>query len=124
MRTKGSNRSCDWEAFDVVSYLKDNYVEPKPVDQVILRRLVSFHSSLGRGGTCIEIGCGPNLYPVLAGLAYRDSIVLSDVSQSNLKYLKQQIWSTLDPMWSTWQRHLPRYRWILRSEGRCRQAVA
>ena len=108
MQTDRSNDSCDWETFDATSYLNDNYLTSKPVDEVILSRLASFHRALGSGGTCIEIGCGPNLYPVLAGLPHRDAIVLSDVSHSNLSYLESQIWSSLDPMWESWQRQLQR----------------
>ena len=96
------NSDCDWETFRVVSYVNHNYGSRRAPDLIILERLVDFHRSLMPGGYGIEIGAGPNLYPVLATCGLRSKVVVTDVAHVNLQYLSSQIESTLMEPWRSW----------------------
>ena len=85
------NADFDWDSFDCNAYVDANYSTISNPDRVILQHLVEIHRRLPSGGNMIEIGAGPNLYPLLAASAYRSSIHVTDVSSSNLLYLQRHI---------------------------------
>ena len=104
---KAYNRDYDWEMFDPEPYVAENYAEPLAVDQKILKGLADFHESIPPGGTCIEIGAGPNLYPLLAGAKSRDKIIVTDISRRLLDYTQDTISGEgLGPIWGQWQEQL------------------
>ena len=96
------NSDYDWEQFRVVSYVNDNYGMRRAPDLIILECLVDFHRSLTPGGHGIEIGAGPNLYPILAACGIRSRVAVTDVAGVNLQYLSSQIESSLSEPWRSW----------------------
>ena len=86
-----SNLDCDWEQFNCDAYVSKNYSEISKPDRVILEHLIGLHRDLPLGGEMIEIGAGPNLYPLMAASVYRQSILVTDISEVNLRYLQHHI---------------------------------
>lgn len=97
------NLDCDWEQFDCDAYVFKNYSEVSSPDRVILEHLIDLHRELPVGGEMIEIGAGPNLYPLMAASRYRDNILVTDISDVNLRYLQHHIASPqAAPPWNRW----------------------
>jgi hypothetical protein len=97
------NADVPWDAFDPDEYIKRNYLEIQPVDRAILTRVRDhftdhFKKFGGRGGSGIDVGAGPNLYPALAMLPWCGRITLLERSESNLEYLRGQL-SGYDANW-------------------------
>ncbi|MFF3844346.1 SCO2525 family SAM-dependent methyltransferase [Streptomyces sp. NPDC002328] len=90
------NADVPWDDFDPDEYIKHNYLEIQAVDEEILSRVRDhfsdhFRASTDRGGSGIDVGAGPNLYPALAMLPWCDSITLLERSAQNLDYLRSQV---------------------------------
>ena len=102
-RSTQSNLDCDWDKFDCDAYVSKNYSEVSVPDRAILEQLIDIHGTLPPGGEMIEIGAGPNLYPLIAASIHRDRILVTDVSDTNLRYLQQHIAlpQTSEP-WNRW----------------------
>ena len=98
-----ANRDCNWEDFDCDAYVAKNYAKISQPDSAILEHLIDFHSRVPSGGSMVEIGAGPNLYPLMAGSIYRDSIHVTDVSTTNLRYLQRHMEvELLQQPWNQW----------------------
>lgn len=98
-----NSRSYDWEEFDSDSYVAENYNIISVPDRAILKFLVDCHKRYPLGGSMVEIGAGPNLYPLLAASVFRARIFITDISARNLQYLKCQINSeVLSGPWPNW----------------------
>ncbi len=93
----------DWEQFDPHIYINDNYSSIHDEDRQIIRRLVSFYSSLSSLHLALEIGIGPNLYPVMAMLPFVKKVEGIDFSISNLKYLRRQLEEPDDNWYKFWE---------------------
>lgn len=87
-----------WEKFDPYTYLEDNYSNIHEEDNLIIHELVNYYSSLPKLEMALEIGIGPNLYPVMAMLPIVRKIECIDYSAANITYLKKQL-KKLDANW-------------------------
>lgn len=101
MSQKITNIDIDWDAFDPRLYLQANYTSVLPPDAEILRRLVEFYRDNKPHGKFIEIGAGPNLYPILAALPYSDTIDALEHGTQNVHYLNRQFFG-IEPIWKQW----------------------
>lgn len=102
-----------WHAFDPDQYVADNYTEIAAEDRRILERLANQHLSMcGQQRRTIEVGAGPNLYPVMAASVSSRHVTLLELSQNNVDYLLRQV-DALSPHWMTYWHALvaldPRY---------------
>ena len=100
------NAQYDWESFGQQKYVKNNYDEALPPDKIILEQLTEFYAVAPVGGQHIEIGAGPNLYPLMAAAKHRDRIIVADIAASNLAYIQAQINSGLSDLWKRWHSRL------------------
>lgn len=101
MSQKITNIDIDWDAFDPRLYLQANYTSVLPPDAEILSHLVRFYHEHTPAGRFIEIGAGPNLYPILAALPYAQTVDVLEHGTQNVHYLNRQFFG-LDPMWRQW----------------------
>jgi hypothetical protein len=88
------NADVDWDAFDSSYYFEHNYGRLRPDDAEIIRLVTGFFSRhlTGRhGARAIDVGTGPNLYPALTMLPFAAEVVLLDRSQSNRRWLTDQL---------------------------------
>lgn len=81
----------DWDLFMPDIYIRSNYSTIHDEDKAIILRLLRFYKMLPKLEYALEIGVGPNLYPVMAMLPYIKKVVCMDISDTNIHYLTNQI---------------------------------
>lgn len=86
------NAEAPWDDFSPQAYWRRNYMEPQPEDLEIIDRVSNFFigafADRSRAQRAIDVGSGPNLYPALLMLPWTDQILLSDLSVSNVGWLR------------------------------------
>jgi hypothetical protein len=87
-----------WEKFDPEAYIKNNYSSIHEEDRLIIHHLAKFYSNLPQLELALEIGIGPNLYPVMAMLPLVEKVECLDFTPANIKYLRRQL-KKLDKNW-------------------------
>jgi hypothetical protein len=88
----------DWNKFDLVTYIKDNYSYIHYEDEQIIKYLIKFYSKHIKIKHGLDIGTGPNLYPIFTMLPIANRIESIDYNSSNVRYLQKQTY-TLDSNW-------------------------
>jgi NNMT/PNMT/TEMT family len=89
------NADAPWNKFSPYDYWRRNYCELQVEDQEIIRRVSHFFirafagRPLARRG--IDVGSGTNLYPALLMLPWTEQILLTDFSESNVRWLRGQL---------------------------------
>jgi len=81
----------NWDQFDPQAYIEDNYSSIHIEDREIISKLVAFYLSFPPVNLALEVGVGPNLYPIMAMLPYVDKVDCVDFSNSNLSFLRKQL---------------------------------
>lgn len=99
------NADAPWDVFSSDDYWRRNYRELQAEDQEIIRRVSHFFAfafadrlPAERG---IDVGSGTNLYPALLMLPWTKQILLTDHSESNISWLREQV-ADVTSEW-TWQ---------------------
>ena len=88
--------------YDADAYVNTFYNTILPPDRAILEFLAGWHKGLSLpGGKCIEVGAGPNLFPLMAAAPYRSSIHVTDVFGEALAYTQQAL--ATDELCHPWQ---------------------
>ena len=103
----GRDADLDRDRWPVPTYLAENYRELHRSDAAVIARHSAFYRGLAPGGVgrAVEVGAGPNLYPLFlaAGAARRIDAV--DRSAAGLAYLRRQLADGPDPTWLPfWER--------------------
>jgi NNMT/PNMT/TEMT family len=110
------NADVRWEDFPPQDYWGRNYKKMLPPDKVIIRLVGSFFRETFRDHArvqrAIDVGSGANLYPALLMLPWAEQILLTDYSESNVRWLRGQVMDD-DVAW-TWQ---PFWRELQALEG-------
>lgn len=90
-----STPDVDWQAFDPLRYLDANYRQVLDADRRICEFLAELYGSLAMSGRrslrVLDVGTGPNLYPLIAALPAAARIDCGDFSQANNTYLAQEL---------------------------------
>ena len=86
-----NNTPIPWDKFDPMQYVKDNYVDLHDEDRIILYLLSATYHQLPPLPLAVEVGVGPNLYPLMAMLPVVKKIEAIDYNPANLRYLKKQL---------------------------------
>jgi hypothetical protein len=95
------NADIDWESWPVEEYLAETYRELHPADAAI----IDHHSAFYRGipadslALSLELGAGPNLYPIMLACAASRRIDAVDKSAGNVEYLRRQLRDGPDESW-------------------------
>jgi hypothetical protein len=95
------NADLDWDRWPVASYLAENYRVLHVSDDAVITHHCAVYRDIAPAGLAraVEIGAGPNLYPLfLASGAARD-IDAVDRSAAGLGYLREQLTRGPDPSW-------------------------
>jgi hypothetical protein len=94
-RNELQNADAPWNTFSSHDYWRRNYRELQAEDQEIIRRVSNFfigafaHRPPAQRG--IDVGSGTNLYPALLMLPWTEQILLTDYSESNISWLREQL---------------------------------
>jgi hypothetical protein len=101
------NADPDWDRWPVPVYLAENYRDLHASDDAV----IVHHSALYRGlardslDRAVEIGAGPNLYPLFLASGAARHIDAVDRSGAGLAYLRRQLADGPEPSWAPfWQR--------------------
>lgn len=89
------NADAPWNTFSSQDYWKRNYGKLQAEDQEIIRRVGRFFirafADRPRGRQAVDVGSGSNLYPALLMLPWTEQILLTDFSETNVRWLRDQI---------------------------------
>lgn len=95
------NADADWDSWPVPTYLAENYRALHRCDELVIAHHSALYRALPAGGVerAVELGAGPNLYPLflLSGVAARVDAV--ERSASGLAYLRRQLADGPDASW-------------------------
>lgn len=110
MPDKLRNHDVDWDQWPVGDYLDEIYRKLHPSDDMIIQHHSEFYRGLAPDSidVSLELGSGPNLYPLMVTAAVSRRIEVVEPSTASLAYLHQQLTDGPDATW------LPFYE-------RCRQ---
>lgn len=85
-------QSAQWDTFNPYVYVANNYQTIHDEDRVILDVILPYiRRNISQSCRVLDIGTGPNLYPVIALLPYSRRIDCLEYSRSNVRYLLDQI---------------------------------
>ncbi len=114
-----------WELFDPEIYVRDNYVDLHDEDRRIIDILVPyFEKKLSGGCRVLDIGTGPNLYPLMAISPYASTIDCLEISSRNIDFLTRQLHKP-SVYWNAFSAYMSslNIRYKKRSIARLRQNV-
>ena len=97
------NGDVDWDSFDTATYIADNYAELHSADREIISRLSGFYRELPPGSVqrSLELGAGPNLYPLMLAGCVSRHIEVVERSAANVTHLRNVF--SQDPPPEHWQ---------------------
>ncbi|MFI8962790.1 class I SAM-dependent methyltransferase [Streptomyces sp. NPDC053493] len=95
------NRDADWNAWPVAEYLDENYRQTHPLDRGVIRHHSAFYRQFAPGGLArtLELGAGPNLYPLMLAAGASRRVDALEPSAANLAYLRGQLASGPEESW-------------------------
>lgn len=95
------NRDAAWDAWPVADYLAENYRRLHAADIAVIEHHSAVYRKLPSDGVdrALELGAGPNLYPLMLAAAAARHIDAVDPSAAGLAYLRDQLAHGADPAW-------------------------
>ncbi len=97
------NEDFAWSQFDSEAYFQHYYGEPHPDDDSVIRRAcAALIDAEPKGGrlSVVDVGTGPNLFPMLLALPRASQLTAWEFSDSNVTWLKKEIsHDTMRPQW-------------------------
>ncbi|MFJ3903926.1 class I SAM-dependent methyltransferase [Streptomyces sp. NPDC090025] len=95
------NQDADWDAWPVAAYLAENYRELHHIDRGVITHHSGFYRRFPPGGLArtLELGAGPNLYPLMLAAAASRHIDALEPGAANREYLYRQLTGGPDASW-------------------------
>jgi hypothetical protein len=95
------NSDVDWDQWPVEDYLAEIYRELHVSDAAVIDHHSEFYRRFAPQSLAhtLEIGAGPNLYPLMLAAAASQRIHALDYSASNVAYLERQLTDGADESW-------------------------
>ena len=95
------NADVDWDQWPVQDYLGEVYQELHPSDHDVIRHHAAFYRRIPPGDVrvSLELGAGPNLYPVMLAASVSPRIEVVEPSAASIAYLRRQLRDGADPSW-------------------------
>ncbi|MEU4871562.1 class I SAM-dependent methyltransferase [Streptomyces sp. NPDC021608] len=95
------NDDVNWDRWPVEDYLAENYRELHPSDAAVIAHHSAFYREFAPDGVArsVEIGAGPNLYPLILASAVSRRVDAVEAGASNAAYLRRQLDGTPDRSW-------------------------
>jgi len=97
------NRSFAWDAFDPEAYLSHYYREPHADDDQVVALTAAAIAGCAppTGGLdVVDVGTGPNLFPLLAALPSASRVTAWEFSRANVEWLREALQrNSLAPEW-------------------------
>jgi hypothetical protein len=95
------NRDVDWDVWPVADYLNENYRRLHAADIAVIEHHSAVYRELPVDGVdrSLELGAGPNLYPLMLAAAAARRIEAVEPSAAGLAYLRKQLSYGADRDW-------------------------
>ncbi|MEV5974002.1 class I SAM-dependent methyltransferase [Streptomyces sp. NPDC051921] len=95
------NRDADWNAWPVAEYLAENYRRMHPCDRGVIHHHCAFYRQFAPGSLArtLELGAGPNLYPLTLAAGAGRRIEALEPSAANLAFLRRQLTDGPEDSW-------------------------
>lgn len=99
-RSLRGNDDYAWSSFDPDEYVAHYYGEPHPDDDQVLRLTCEALAAGLPGGDVVDVGTGPNLFPLFAAHPVARRLTVWEYAQSNIDWLNRTLQATeLAPPW-------------------------
>jgi hypothetical protein len=100
------NGDVAWDDFDTAGYVADNYATLHDLDRRIITDLSPYYRSLPPRSlrSSLDIGTGPNVYPLMLVAAASRRLKALERSASNVAYLRRTCREGADPSWTPFWR--------------------
>ena len=87
-----SNQDFAWARFDPEAYVEHYYGDPHPDDDRAVAMTCRALARLGRADLdVIDVGTGPNLFPLFAALPVAKSVTVWEYAQSNIDWMRREL---------------------------------
>ena len=95
------NGDVDWQSWPVDDYVAENYRRLHPADAAVIDHHAACYRALGPDSVArsLEVGAGPNLYPLMLAAAVSRQVDVVDPGAPNVAYLQRQLASGADAHW-------------------------
>lgn len=95
------NADVRWDEFDTPGYVADNYESLHDLDRQIITELSPYYAALPPGGlaTTLDVGTGPNIYPLMLAAAASRRPGCVEPSAANRAYLNRLCERGPDACW-------------------------
>ncbi|MEZ4235401.1 MAG: hypothetical protein R3F59_04420 [Myxococcota bacterium] len=94
------NGEFAWGRFDPDEYVAHYYGDPHPDDDEAVRRTSRALAASGRTDLeVVDVGTGPNLFPLFAALPVAARLTAYEYAQSNVAWLQRAVAGPLVPPW-------------------------
>jgi hypothetical protein len=93
-RTPHGNDDFAWSRFDPEAYVAHYYADPHPDDDRVVRMTAEVLARAADGGRTldtIDVGTGPNLFPLLAALPVAAHVTAWEYSEANVAWLNKEL---------------------------------
>ncbi len=88
----GGNADFAWSDFDPESYVAHYYADPHPDDDDVVRRTAQALRDATRAPReVLDVGTGPNLFPLMAALPRAARVTAWEYAQSNVDWLRAEL---------------------------------
>ncbi|MET0181373.1 MAG: hypothetical protein ABW199_00655 [Caulobacterales bacterium] len=88
------NDDFSWSDFDPEAYVAHYYSDPHPDDDEVVRMTCRALVQMRDRGEVVDVGTGPNLFPLLAALPRAQSVTAYEYSQANVDWLTKELQRT------------------------------
>ncbi|MEV6327772.1 class I SAM-dependent methyltransferase [Streptomyces sp. NPDC051909] len=97
------NRDADWDAWPVAAYLAENYRQVHPCDRGVIHHHSVFYRQFEPGALArtLELGAGPNLYPLMLAAGASRRIDALEPGAASLDYLRRQLTHGPEDSWQS-----------------------
>lgn len=95
------NRDADWDAWPVADYLAENYRRLHRADEAVIDHHSAVYARIPAGSLdrSVEVGAGPNLYPLALAAAASRLVHAVEPGAASVAYLRGQLRDGPDPSW-------------------------
>ncbi|MFG2309876.1 class I SAM-dependent methyltransferase [Streptomyces sp. NPDC048566] len=95
------NDDVDWDGWPLEDYLAENYRTLHPCDAAVIAHHSAFYREIPPGGIgrSVEIGAGPNLYPLILATGASRRVDAVEAGAANVAYLRGQVADGPDASW-------------------------
>lgn len=100
-KPKQNNDDFAWSRFDPEAYVAHYYSDPHPDDDEVVRLTCRALAQAGDGAETIDVGSGPNLFPLFAALPVAKRLTVWEYAESNIAWMKRELAAgELRPPWT------------------------